>query len=342
MKKIAFIILCLIVSINCVKAECQDTEILKWAKDVKVKFDVIDKTTADTTYYKEGCTLGGIALDDNTVIFSVDGMVDLTCEIEEENVSVGTKTALIDRTVYPGYKAYNVNMKNIATVIYGQDLIGTLNYNADFFTIAGVSTSLDSEGLVVNGYKGIAGGEAESVLISPASTVKKLTYAGCLATTWASINDLKKGTVIIYSKDAKGEAKEVVILADIDDLYTDGVIAGTMLGETETFTAGGDDYTFLFGYVSGKSGSAFYVYDEIDYQSGYLVADPYLIISDTTGTVVDPFLNTPAGYVYAAMEGDINCASFDESSSLPEGDIIFAKVKNDIIVEDFVVFRSGN
>lgn len=52
MKKIAFIILCLIVSINCVKAECQDTEILKWAKDVEVKFETSDNIpNAEYLYY---------------------------------------------------------------------------------------------------------------------------------------------------------------------------------------------------------------------------------------------------------------------------------------------------
>ena len=52
MKKILFIIVCTMISIYSVKAECQDTEILKWAKDVEIKFETSENIpNAEYLYY---------------------------------------------------------------------------------------------------------------------------------------------------------------------------------------------------------------------------------------------------------------------------------------------------
>ncbi|MGM9878141.1 MAG: hypothetical protein ACI33S_05800 [Bacilli bacterium] len=52
MKKILIVILCLVMGICSVKAECTDTEILKWAKEVEVKFETSENIpNAEYLYY---------------------------------------------------------------------------------------------------------------------------------------------------------------------------------------------------------------------------------------------------------------------------------------------------
>ena len=316
-------------------------------EDVKGKFDITDKTDAEgdgtATYYSDVNTFGGVTLGEKTVVYSVAADADLTAEIEEDVVTVSTRDGLVNRQTYGyGFTAYNVNKDNVAAVVYGKGLVGAIDYASAFFTISKVTTKNNAEGESGKEITGIVNGEQTTLFVPSTATVKKLTYAGSLATTTTDINidDLKKGTVIIYSKDAKGEAKEVVILADIADLYTDGVIVDTMLGETETFEAGGDEFTFMFGYVADKSSTSYYAYDELGYKNGALIADPALSISGVNGTVVDPYTGTN-GKVVSAAAGDINYAEKEEGTNY-KGDIIFVRVVNDIIVKDFVAFRGDD
>lgn len=52
MKKIFILVICLVMSICSVKAECTDTDILKWAKDVEVKFETSENIpNAEYLYY---------------------------------------------------------------------------------------------------------------------------------------------------------------------------------------------------------------------------------------------------------------------------------------------------
>ena len=333
-------------------------------EDSKQKFDITDKTSGAAAYYSDVNTLGGVTLNDNTAIFSVDSSADLSKEIDEDVVTVATKDGLVNRQSYAaGFKAYNVNKDNVAAVVYGKGLIGAIDFASAFFTISKVTTKNNAEGENGKELTGIVDGEETTLFVSSSSaTVKKLAYtksdkdgdgvAETLDTTSASIDNLKKGTVIVYSKDAKGEAKDVVILADIADIYSSNVISATNLSKKVAFSAGGDNYTLMFGYVADKSSTSYYAYDKLGYKNGSLIADPALSISGVNGTLVDPYTGTN-GKVISAAAGDINYAdkptdidndgiADDVDKTNPKGDIIFVRVVNDIIVKDFVTFRGDD
>lgn len=324
-------------------ADGKITKIYFKADTTKQKFTITDKTSGAASYYSDVNTLGGVTLNDKTAIFSVDSTKDLTKEIEEDDVTVSTKDALVNRQSYAaGFKAYNVNKDNVAAVVFGKDLIGAIDYASAFFTISKVTTKNNAEGESGKELTGIVAGEETTLFVSSTAGISKLAYTSGLATTTTGIDidDLKKGTVIVYSKDAKGEAKDVVILADIADIYSSNVISATNLSKSETFTAGGDTYKFMFGYVADKSSTSYYAYNALGYKKGSLIADPALSISGVNGTVVDPYTGTN-GKVISAAAGDINYAEKEEGTNY-KGDIIFVRVVNDIIVKDFVAFRGDD
>jgi hypothetical protein len=330
-------------------ADGKITKIYFKADTTKQKFTITDKTAGAASYYSDVNTLGGVTLNDKTAIFSVDSTKNLAAEIEEDDVTVSTKDALVNRQSYAaGFKAYNVNKDNVAAVVFGKDLIGAIDYASAFFTISKVTTKNNAEGESGKELTGIVDGEETTLFVSSTAGISKLAYTGSLATTTTGIDidDLKKGTVIVYSKDAKGEAKDVVILADIADIYASNVISATNLSKSETFTAGGDTYKFMFGYVADKSSTSYYAYNALGYDkvndkgNGTLIADPALSISGVNGTVVDPYTGTN-GKVISAAAGDINYAEKEEGTNY-KGDIIFVRVVNDIIVKDFVAFRGDD
>ena len=98
------------------------------------------------------------------------------------------------------------------------------------------------------------------------------------------------------------------------------------------------EYTLLFGYVADKTGTFFEVRDTIGYGNGNLVAEQELSIT-STGAVVDLF-SSPRGTVAVASAGDINFGDVGETASRAYGDVIFAKVRDNIIVDNFVTYRS--
>lgn len=312
-------------------------EITKIYFDDSKKFNITSKSGTNT-FYNDVNTLGGIGLGVNTTVFSVDSAANLTDEIDEEDITVATRSSLINRQAYGSFTAYNVNTDNIAAVVCGKDLIGAIDYASTFFTISKVVTKNSDEGESGKEIAGIVNGKETTIFVPDTATINELAYTGSKATVGATISDLKKGCVIVYNKNAKN----ITILVNVDKLYdANGVIKADMLGKTETFTAGGETYTLMYGYVGGKTNSSYYVYNKFvakeNAVSGDALVDPALSMSGVTGTIVNPYIGTN-GKVIAGASGDIEWA--DKSETTPVGDVVFVKVVNDIIVKDFVTFRT--
>lgn len=315
----------------------------------------MSRTLTDASYNKSTEAFGGVSVNDATFIFSTNEAVPTTTGMDEDKVSIAKVDALIDREVYANVKAYNIDEDMYAKVLYGEGLVGTIDWASNFFVVSGKSNTTNADGDEGVKLAGVMANAASDLFVSADATVKKVTAYNATDAENSTLADfsyenLAKGDVIIFSKNAKGEADTIYVLADASSIVKAtgatptssfnanpfGALASIDLAK---FSTGTDDYKFIYGYAysvsSSKLGLAKNATDAAAIYNGTAVANYLSVKSTTNFAYYDQFYST-SGRAAIADIGDI---TFDKTAS-GDGDFIFARVSSETTVEDIAIFKA--
>lgn len=297
------------------------------------------KAINDDDYVEATEGLGGIFLSDTTAIFSYAKGSDLAKDIDEDDISVAKKDALVNRNSYTG-TAYGLDDDSYAKVICGEGLVGEIALNSDFFVISSKSNVTNDDGDEGYNLTGYVGGEEVTVFADKNDTeVIDATYVGAdkepTFTAKAKTADvLAKGDVVLYSKTANGEADKIYRLvkaADLKDASQPGGLKFTLDGKVKLaeFEAGGDNYCFYMGLVFDKSGNTIKLADNKAGTDTINVSAK----SNIAGASVDLFASKIK--VKDATAGEVDSDKTGEGKA----DVVFVRTQNDTVVEDIVIFE---
>lgn len=300
------------------------------------------KAINDDDYVEATEGLGGIFLSDTTAIFSYSKGSDITKEIDEDNISVAKKDALVNRNSYTG-TAYGLDDDSYAKVICGAGLVGEIALNSDFFVISSKSNVTNDDGDEGYNLTGYVGGEEVTVFADKNDTeVIDAEYKGenaepVFTATAKTAEVLAKGDVVLYSKTANGEADKIYRLvkaADLKDASQPGGLKFTLNGKVKLaeFEAGGDKYCFYMGLVFDKSGNTIKLADNKAGTDTINVSAK----SNIAGASVDLFASKIK--VKDAAAGEVDSDKTGEGKA----DVVFVRTQNDTVVEDIVIFDYNN
>lgn len=263
--------------------------------------------------------LGGYDVDNTTVIFSINNGYSIPNDaaIDEDKITVVSANSLTDRYSYNIIEGYNEDKDtDIWSVLVGKDIAPGIDWTSDFFVICEepvyTVNDKDEEGISLTG---LQNGEKVTIFINEDNS--NITKA-----TWVNeIGDFTKGDVVIYNLDNSGEVAEIKILLDIDEVVTEGALVNKTI--TETITVGTTTYEFIYGRATDRKNTNITINDNI-----------YKFNANLIGANYDHFtLNkvSEAGY------GDIVYDDIDKN----DGDYVFARISNNVIVEDFVIISNN-
>ena len=285
-------------------------------------------------------SLGGVYLSDTTAIFSYAKGTDLSKEIDEDDISIAKKDALVNRNTYTG-KGYGLDDDSYVKVVCGEGLVGEIALNSDFFVISSKSNVTNDDGDEGYNLTGYVGGEEVTVFADKNDTaVIDAEYKGENAepvfTAKANTADvLAKGDVILYSKTANGEADKIYRLvkaADLKDASQPGGLKFALDGKgikLAAFEAGGDDYCFYLGFAYDKTGTKIVLADNKEGKNSIDLSAK----SNVAGASVDLFASKIK--VKDAAAGEVDADKTGEGKA----DVVFVRTQNDTIVEDIVIFE---
>ncbi len=316
--------------------------------------DIYYTKVITTPQYNESTEdLGGVFLNDNSILFSVAGSITNTAAVAEDNVSVAKKDALVDRDEYKDTMVINLDDDNYAAAAMGIDLVGSINKAAAFFTISAISTTTNDEGDEGKLLTGIRAGEEEQIFVNNTETaVVKADYTlkdsngASIFTEGTTAATLAKGDVIIFSKAANGDAKKVVVLLDASDYVDTAALKnGNATTEMVKFEAGGTDYRYIIGFVSSVASKRVGIMASTPATDATVAKDTEELLSFKTGATMayyDAFYKagSKTGEADIADSGDIDFMEFDANDKVTGlGDIIFARAVNETTIEDVVIIK---
>ena len=285
-------------------------------------------------------SLGGVYLSDTTAIFSYAKGTNLSKEIDEDDISIAKKDALVNRNTYTG-KGYGLDDDSYVKVVCGEGLVGEIALNGDFFVISSKSNVTNDDGDEGYNLTGYVGGEEVTVFADKNDTeVIDAEYKGENAepvfTAKANTADvLAKGDVVLYSKTANGEADKIYRLvkaADLKDASQPGGLKFALDGKgikLAAFEAGGDDYCFYLGFAYDKTGTKIVLADNKEGKNSIDLSAK----SNVAGASVDLFASKIK--VKDAAAGEVDADKTGEGKA----DVVFVRTQNDTIVEDIVIFE---
>ena len=158
----------------------------------------------------------------------------------------------------------------------------------------------------------------------------------------ADISEVKKGSVILFTKNVKGEIEKVLILFNCYDVAKGTQVSRPPItSNVELFNHqfAGNNNSFIFGYAFGKSGSRFtFVKDNL------AVNDTNSFISSFNPSanvyLFDGYsrnINYGWGVVKVTDESEID---YDYTSdSVVEGDYVFARLDGGGRIADAVIIK---
>lgn len=246
-------------------------------------------------------SISSVFFDSNTVVYSYE-FADGAVELDEDDITVGTSSGLINRETYSAF-AYGLDDENYAKVLCGAGILTNLSFANDFFTISSKVNTTNADGDEGYLFTGFVKGEEVSI------------FADSLEVVGAS--EVSKGDVIIYNETANGEISKMEILVK------DGVI----LYDDTPFATGGNTYELISGLAIKRSGNTLTI--RLNDETERSIS----LKSTLAGASVDLFASKVK--VSSAIAGDIDIDNTNDG----KGDIIFARVKNDVLVEDYVIFE---
>lgn len=308
--------------------------------DTDDSFTWANADAASKEYIEATESLGSVYLNDTTAIFSYATGKDVKEEIDEDDISVAKKDALVNRNNYAAV-AYGIDDDYYAKVLVGEGLIGEIALNNDFFVISGKSNVTNDDGDEGYNLTGYVAGEEVSIFADDSDvSVYDAKYDGKgepKFTDKINVSDLAKGDVILYSKTANGEADKIYRLVDASALEDEDAVGGlkyTFDGKIKlaAFESAGDDYCFYIGFAYDRSGNTLKLANEKDGSDAINVSAK----STVTGASVDLFASKIK--VKDATAGDVDTDKTGDG----KGDVVFVRTQNDTLVEDIVIFEYNN
>lgn len=327
-------------------------------------------------YFAATSLLGGYSIDESTIIFSYDNAVtskidanaatvDTLTEIsvaDEKKITVVSVSTLADRTNYDIDYGYNEDEdSHVWPVLFGKGVKAGIDWTSDFFVVSAdpmTTTNEDGDSGIM--LTGVQAGEEVSIFLNSedlvAADVQKVTYATDSADEGDALSDeeitsasdfnknnIAKGDVLIYSLNAKGEVAEIKVLLDastmIDSSNADANynalkagVAADDEGYLGKVTVGTTTYHFILGYAKDRSGS------NVTLVGGDNSTEKvFRFSSDVIGASYNAFKAN--GKVVDAVYGDI---TFDPKfpDEADDGDFVFARVSNNVVVDDFVIIAN--
>jgi len=324
-----------------------------YTDDVNDEFDIYATPGSAVQYNAATEIYDGKIVTDSTVIFSVPTGTANTAIIEEDVVTIASKASLVDRTGYI-MTAYNVSEDLEAPVFLGYDITGNIDWTSNFMVITGKTTKTNAEGKVGVELVGLVNGEAVTLFAVTEGTnniVATMTSDGSVVAAGvanAEADTLAKGDVILFSVDGTGEAAKIVKLVDADDMNT--AITGTF-SETSVklgdMTVAGVKYTYYLGYVSEVKGSRIAIQED-RVKDTTATGESYDNRTNLTlkGDTVVTEVNTTLANGVKVVAGDTTSIVADSNIALGEnstkdGDIVFVKAMNDVVIVETVVFKAA-
>ena len=309
---------------------------------------------ANDDYSASTYSIGGVFLAENTVIISYDGAS--TDELDDSDVSVASRDSLVDGTKASGpVTAYNINTDGEAVCIVGPGLVGGMDWGTNMMTVDSVVDTQNDRGETVQKIVGLQGGESVEVLVGEEAAYYTLEGGDFVS---AKNYSLGRGDIIMYSKDFRGEMKDINVIVSKADLDTEKLSAGTSPFTADDylpvdpdaaynandypfvyFEEANEDYGLVFGYVTNISGSRVTLSKETNVENEEDVVT-YVMSSNVgdNGTTLNMFLSS-TNRVKIGDIGDANADS-DLTDDLIEGDFILGRTVNGMI-RDVVVIKAN-
>lgn len=291
---------------------------------------------ANNSYSDTKESIGGVYLNDNTVIFSIDAIG--RNPVGEEAITVMKKDAMVDEQSIVLAYGVNCNDDSEAKAVFGLNIVNALVANANLMTVTGVASTTDSEGNKVTRLTGLVNDEEVKVLVS-GDTDKKG------GNSWAV------GDVVICQSGA-GET-----LKAIAKIFS----AGSMIGSGNVLTNAITDEEITSSIVPSIVGASPKANEKVEFFFGYarelrnsnltLVKDDTVKVDDATVTVSFKGANFTVydefeGKYPTVVSGDISDIDVDTEAASShvadtlDGDYVFVRVV-DGIATDAVIIKTS-
>ncbi len=309
---------------------------------------VFDRKTIDDKSFNESLlSIGGVYLNEKTTkVLSIAGKtfsanINLSiAEIDEDDISLLTTTALKDDQAYSLF-AYDLNDDNVAAVMMGFDIANAITADQPFFIVESKSSVLNADGDTVAKLNGFSNGKALSVVVSGDLGSADIDTTDVQAVNLLAnftIDDIVKGSVILYSVNAKDEASKIKVLfnAASNGLYNVNTLVNpftypaadgiTLFSKNDV---AGSDYDFVFGYAYSKSSSKLSFARTSTVNANTALTD-YIVGTSTNVVTYDKYYaNGPK-----VAAGDVSDIDTDK---LGGGCFIFARASNSTLQEVVVI-----
>ena len=310
----------------------------------------------DKDYSASTNSIGGVFLSENTVIISFDGAQDEL--LDDSDVSVASRDSLVDGAQADSdIVAYNINTEGEAVCIIGQGLVGGMDWSTNMMTVDSVVDTQNDRGETVKKIVGLQGGESVEVLVGEEAVYNQLRGG-----VFENVDNysLGRGDIIMYSKDFRGEMKDINIIVSKSDLTTDklqsatnpfradGYLDAEDPGYDEDtpfifFEDGNEEYGLVFGYATDIRSSRVTMTkgeDDVTGTGEDAVPNSYVMSSNIgdNGTTLNMFMSS----ANRVKIGDISDANADTTlnDKVVEGDFILGRTVNGTI-RDVVVIKTS-
>lgn len=205
---------------------------------------------SNASYSVNTDAVAGVYMTDKTLLFSIDGSADLTKGLDENDITIMKKDALVDSQQILKAYAINCDDDSQAKMIVGKDLVNALVANSNLMVITGVSSTTNANGDNVQRLTGLMNGEEVNVLVGDDTDKFSVDE---------SVN-FAKGDVVVYQSGAGDELKAIAKIFSVASKFnsSNNIIAPAALditsdivGEDGVLDAAPnrDEVEFYFGYA---------------------------------------------------------------------------------------------
>ena len=160
---------------------------------------------SNSSYSVNTDAVAGVYMTDKTLLFSIDGNAVLTEGLDENDITIMKKDALVDSQTIAKAYAINCDDDSQAKMIVGQDLVNALVANSNLMVITGVSSTTNANGDNVQRLTGLMNGEEVNVLVGDDTDKYSLAADGTVARS----ANFAKGDVVVYQSGAGDELKAI-------------------------------------------------------------------------------------------------------------------------------------
>ena len=205
----------------------------------------------DTLRYKGDNQLGAYTATDDTNIFNADvTTLDAVKTAKKDDMSVVKISALEEDDEY-SFKTLVCDEDNNIIAALGYDITAIAAKDSAAMFVTSDGTKNDSNGDPATLLKGYVNGESVEIIVTDDTKIK--AHAGYNTNKEYGRDDIKKGWVIQYNADSKGEASGVSVLFEADEVMNPTAINAS--ATDADFDESDEDFFVYGGYVQEVNGT---------------------------------------------------------------------------------------